>query len=135
VPGDDRLLLAERVDKAENIADQVQQRVLVDRLGTVGPAITAHVGRHGVKSSRRQGGELMAPGVPALGKAVTQHDQRTLALLRQVHMNSVCLDGSMPDLAWCHIPLPYSVAEPYRSAGSRISPATRTRTRKALPGR
>jgi hypothetical protein len=41
----------------------------------------------------------MTPGIPALGKAVTQHDQRAVALLCQMHLDSVGLDGSMPDIA------------------------------------
>ncbi len=97
--GDDRLPGAERVDEADHVADQVQQRVLVDRFGAVGPAIAAHIRRHDMEAGRGQGRELMPPGVPVLGKAVAQHDQRSLALFRQVHLDAVGLDGAMPDLA------------------------------------
>ncbi len=49
VAGDDRLFGAQRVDQAHHVADQMKERVLVDRLGAVGLAIATHVGGHGVK--------------------------------------------------------------------------------------
>ena len=41
----------------------------------------------------------MAPGIPALGETVAQHDERALALFGQMHMDAVRLDGPMPDFA------------------------------------
>ena len=48
VAGDDRGRLAERVEQPDHVADQMEQRVLVDRLRRVGLAVAAHVGRHRV---------------------------------------------------------------------------------------
>ena len=72
------------------------ERVLVDRLGAVRPAIAAHVGRHGVEPSFGQRHELMPPRIPKLRKAVAQQDERTLALLGQVHADAVGLDRAVP---------------------------------------
>ena len=43
--------------------------------------------------------ELMAPGIPALRKAVTEDDERTHALLSDVHANTIRLDNAMLHLA------------------------------------
>ena len=79
VAGDHRLLGTERIEQADHVADQVQQRVLVDRLRAVGLAVAAHVGRDGVVAGLRQRGELVAPGIPGLRKAVAQQHQRPVA--------------------------------------------------------
>ena len=106
MPGDDRLFFTERVEEADDIAGQMKQRVLVDRLRPVGLAIAAHIGRHRVEPGRRQRGQLMPPGVPALGKTVAHDDERAFTLLGDVHANAVRLDIPMSDLARCHRPLP-----------------------------
>jgi len=41
----------ERVEQAHEVADQMEDRVLVDRLRPVAFAVAAHVGRHGVETS------------------------------------------------------------------------------------
>ena len=76
VPGDHRRSLAERVEQADHVADQVQERVLLDLLRRVGLAVAAHVGRDGVEAGLGQGAELVAPGVPGFGKAVAEDDER-----------------------------------------------------------
>jgi hypothetical protein len=97
VAGDDSLLGTESIKQTDHVADQVKQRVLIDFRRAVGLAVAAHIGSYRVKPGRRQGRELMTPGIPALGETVAQHDERSLALLRQMHMDAVCFDGSMPD--------------------------------------
>ena len=74
----------------------MQQCVLVDRIRAVGLAVAAHIGRDGVESSFGQRRQLVAPRIPGFGKAVAQQDQRTLALLGQVHADAVGLDGAVP---------------------------------------
>ena len=96
VAGDDRPVGPESVEQADHITENVKQCVLVDRVGTVGLAIAAHVGRHGPEPSLGERGELMAPGVPELGKAVAQHDERTGRRLRRgAGPDAVGLDGAV----------------------------------------
>ena len=77
----------------------MQQRVFFDFGGSIGAAIAAHVRSDRVEAGFGQGPELMAPGIPGLREAVTEHDQRAFALLRHVHSNSVGLDRAVPHLA------------------------------------
>ncbi len=48
MPDDHRLLGAQRCGETHRVADQMEDRVLVDRLRLVGQPIAAHVGRDGV---------------------------------------------------------------------------------------
>jgi hypothetical protein len=49
VTSDDRSLGAQRVEQPDHIANQMEQRVLIDRLRAIGTAVAAHVGCHGMK--------------------------------------------------------------------------------------
>ncbi len=91
--GDDGGRLAQGIEQADHVADEMKQRVLVDRLGPVGLAIAAHVGRDGMVAGLGQRLQLMPPRVPGFGKAVAQHDQRAGALLGDVHLDAVGRDG------------------------------------------
>ena len=97
---DHRRQLAERVEQPHHVAHQVQERVLADVVGTVGAAITAHVGRDRVVAGLRQRLELVSPGIPGLGKAVAHHDHRSRSLLGDVHLDAVGLDRAVR--RWCH---------------------------------
>ena len=55
VAGDDGGLLAQGIEHADHVADQMKQRVLVDGFGAVGLAVAAHVRRDGMKAGRGQG--------------------------------------------------------------------------------
>ncbi len=99
VPRDHSLFGAQHVEESHHIADEMQQGVLVDRLRSVGPAVTAHVGRDGVESGCRQRRELVAPRIPALRKAVAQDHERPFPLLGKVEMDAVRLDNAMRDTA------------------------------------
>jgi hypothetical protein len=99
VAGNHRRLFAERTDEADHVADQVQERVGLDLRRRVGLAVTAHVRRHRVKAGGGERRELMTPGVPGFGKAVTHDHERAGALFGHVHANSVRLDGAVRDLA------------------------------------
>jgi hypothetical protein len=50
VTGDDGLFGPQGVEQTDHVANQMKERVLVDRLGAIGPAVTAHVGCYGMKS-------------------------------------------------------------------------------------
>ena len=49
VTGDDRLLGTQGVEQTDHVANQMKERVLVDRLGAIGPAVAAHVGCYGME--------------------------------------------------------------------------------------
>ena len=55
-------------------------------------AVAAHVGRDGAEAGLGERAELMPPGVPGLGEAVAEDDERALAPLRHVHADAVGLD-------------------------------------------
>ena len=93
VADDDRLGLAERLHQLGHVAHQMQQRVLVDRLGRLGAAVAAHVGRHAAKAGRAHRRELMPPRVPALRPAMAEQHQRTAADLGVAHLDVVGLGG------------------------------------------
>ena len=88
------VLLAERVEQADHVADEVQLRVLVDRLGAVGLR-RSRACRARRRGSRRaaSAGELVAPRVPGLGEAVAEQDERARALLGDVHADAVGVDA------------------------------------------
>ena len=96
--GDHGLLLAERGDQADDVADQVQLRVLVDGLGRSRLPVAALVGGDRVVAGLGQRRELVAPRVPGLGEAVAEHDEGTLAGLGDVHLDAVGLDGAVLDV-------------------------------------
>ena len=97
VPGDDRLLLAERVHQPDDIAGQVQDRVGVRAGGLVGAAVPALVRRHGVEAGGGQRDQLMTPGVPGFGEAVQQQHQRAAARLGDVHPQATHFQVPMSD--------------------------------------
>jgi hypothetical protein len=103
VSGDYRLLNTQGIKEPHYVPDEVQQGVLVDRLGSVGPTIAPHVYRNSTKTGRSQRGKLMPPRVPRLWKAVAQDDRRALALFHKMEMNSICRDCAIrnPAVGFC----------------------------------
>jgi hypothetical protein len=63
----------------------MEERVLIDLTRLVGATIAAQIRRDGVETSLGQGCKLMPPGIPAFGKSVAEHNQRTRARFGQVH--------------------------------------------------
>src|SRR5208337_5157048 len=72
VPDDDRPLRPERVDDADHVADEMQDRVFLDLLGTVGLAVAAHVRRDRTVAGLGERVELRPPGTPGFGKTVAE---------------------------------------------------------------
>jgi hypothetical protein len=95
VASNHRRLDAESVKQAHYVTHEVQERVLIDLFWTIGLTIAAHVGRDHVEPGIRKRCELMAPGVPGFGKAVTEENERPRALLGHMHTNAVRFDGAM----------------------------------------
>ncbi len=104
---DDRPLDAERVDHADHVADQMQERVLLDLLGAVGLSVAAHVRRDRMIAGLRQRLQLRPPGVPGFRKPVAEDDERPFARLRQMDADPVRLDRPMCDFRHCGPPIVY----------------------------
>ena len=66
------------------MADLMEDSVLIDRLGPVAFALTAHVGRSGVEACLGQRLDLVTPGVPTFWKAVAEQHKLSLALLSDI---------------------------------------------------
>ena len=98
VPDDDGLLLAERGDDADHVADEVEEGVLLDLLRTVGLPVAAHVRRDRPKARVGERLELMAPRVPGFRKAVAHQDERSFSRLGEMDADAVRLDRPMCDL-------------------------------------
>jgi hypothetical protein len=84
----------------------MKERVLVDRLWTIGPAVAAHVWGYGMEPGLGERRQLVPPGVPGFGKTVAQDDQGTRPLFGHVHAYAVCLDGTVTDLGHRRSPFP-----------------------------
>jgi hypothetical protein len=91
---------AECVEHAYEVADQMKDRVLIDRLRPVALAVTAHIGRDDVESRRGERSDLMAPRIPAFRKAMAQHDQRPGTLLGDIDADAVGFNDPLRRL--CH---------------------------------
>ena len=97
--GDNRALLAERVEQADHVANKMKQSVLVDRFGAVGLPIAAHVAGDRVKAGLGERRQLMAPRIPGLGKAMAQQHQRPAALFGDVQVDAVGRDIAVSQFA------------------------------------
>src|SRR5229473_116778 len=98
VAGDHRLLGTQSVDETHDVADVMENRILLHLLRTVASPIAAQVWCHRTESSFRQRRELMPPGIPAFGKAVAEDDERAFTLLSHVQADAVRLDRAMRHL-------------------------------------
>jgi hypothetical protein len=96
--GDHRLLSTERIDEAHDVADVIENRIFLHALRTVASPIATQVGSHRTESSLCQRRELMAPGIPAFGKAVAEDDERAFTLLGHMQADAVRLDHPMRHL-------------------------------------
>ena len=99
VASDHGRLLSKAIEQAHHVTDEVEQRVLIDRLGPIGLAVPAHVGCHRMEPGVREGPKLVAPGIPGLREAMAENDQGARPLLGDVHSNTVRFDAAVLDLA------------------------------------
>ena len=95
--GDHRLFVAERKYQPHHIANKLKLRVILDVRRSVGLAVAAHIRRHCVVTGSGQGGQNVPPAIPKFRPTVRQHDQRTLSLLGNMHLDAVHLDESVFD--------------------------------------
>src|SRR5258705_7725116 len=87
-----RLLSTQSIDETHDVADVIENRVFLHVLRTVASPITTQVGRHRTEAGLRECPQLMPPGIPALGKAVAEDDERALTLLAHVQAEAVRSD-------------------------------------------
>ena len=92
---DYRLRSTESVQQPHHVTDEVEERVLIDRLRTIGPAVAAHVRGHCPEPGLRKSRKLMAPRVPGLGKPMAEQYERPLALFCHMHSYSVTLNETV----------------------------------------
>jgi hypothetical protein len=102
-----RCFNTQSIEQTYDVANEVQQCVLVDLFRTVGLTIATHVGRDNAESGLCKRLELMAPGVPGLRKAVAEDNQGPCALLSHMHTNAVRFDDSVLHLSHRDIHLSY----------------------------
>src|SRR5208337_4499380 len=91
VPDDGRALGPERIENPDHVAHEMEKRVALDRVRTVGLTIAAHVRRDGSKARFRERLELMAPRVPRLRPAVAEENERPLAGFGAMNADAVRL--------------------------------------------
>ena len=94
MPDEHRLISANRVQRADRVAQQMPDVIVATSLRRVRLAVAAHVRCDRAISGRRERRQLVTPRVPRLRPAVHQQDDR--AVLRPVFgdadANPVCLD-------------------------------------------
>jgi hypothetical protein len=93
--GDYRLRRTETIEQPYHVTDEMEQRVLIDRLGAVGPTVAAHVRSHCPEPGLGKSAKLMTPRVPGLGKPMAEQDERPFALLCHMHVYSVGVDEAV----------------------------------------
>src|SRR5262249_31245654 len=89
MPDHDDSRFAQRIDEANNVSDQIEDVVRLNRFRSVGLSVAALVGGNRSEPCLRERGNLMAPGIPGFGPSVAHHDQRAAALLNIVHPDAV----------------------------------------------
>lgn len=85
---------AQRIRQADQIADEMEDGVSIDRLRAVALSVAAHIGRHDPESRFRKGWNLMAPGIPRLREAVAEDDRRPGSLLGDIDADAVRFDDA-----------------------------------------
>ena len=67
----------------------MEEAIGSDLVGAIGLPVAPLVRGDHMVARCGEGWQLMAPGVPQLGEAVTQQDQRPLTLLRDMHVDAI----------------------------------------------
>lgn len=82
----------------------MEASVAVDIRWRLAVPVTAEVRSHRTVAEGGEGVDLVALGVPKLGKAMEEENDWTLAFLCKVNINSICLHS--PVLYPLHCPFP-----------------------------
>jgi hypothetical protein len=90
----DRATLVEGGYERDHVADEVEDRVGLDRGRRARFAIAAHIRRDDAVSRRGEKGNLSAPGIRELRPAVTKEHERPDALFDDSHVEVIDFDAS-----------------------------------------
>jgi hypothetical protein len=101
VPDEGSLLFAQVIEQANHVLAHGRNVIGLDGCGDGAPAVAAHVRRDGSVARIGKRGQLVAPRVPELGKAVAEDHRPSLADLRHVELDAVrrhlpVADGGRP---------------------------------------
>ena len=99
MPDDDGGRRTQRIENTDHVADEMQDRVLVDRLRRVTLAVAAHIGGDNTEAGGSKRVNLVPPREPGFGKTVHQQHQRPLAPLGDVDVDAVAFDDALRCLA------------------------------------
>lgn len=86
---DHSLLFSKPLDKPNDVANQMKDGVVIDRLRCISSAVAPLIRRHNSVTGIRQRMDLMPPGIPGLGKPMTEHHKRSTPGLNIVHIDPV----------------------------------------------
>ena len=84
-----------QIKDADQVTNQVEQCVCPLLSGLVRLPIAAHIERDDVVASLSQDRDLLAPGVPEFGKAMTEQQERASPLLGHMYPQTVRFNTSM----------------------------------------
>src|SRR5262249_6262021 len=99
VADDKRARRLQSVEHADHVADQMEDRVLVNSFRLIAHTIAAHIRGNGMKTCCRKAIDLVTPRIPRFWEAVGQQYQRSGSLFGDVEMNAVALDDTLCRLA------------------------------------
>jgi len=100
VPDNDRPFFPKGMDQSNHIAGQLENIICLDWLRPIRLAVATLIWSHYVESRVSERWKLVPPGVPALWKAMTEDDQRALALFNEVHLDAIRVDEAV--VYCCH---------------------------------
>jgi hypothetical protein len=92
---DERAFRAEGVEYAQEVGLELRGIVVGNLERPLGSAIAAAVDGRREEAGARERGKLMAPAIPKTGITVHHQDQRSLALIGDVHVDTVGPDRAM----------------------------------------
>ena len=95
MPDDDGGRRTQGIENADHVADEMQDRVLVDRLRRIALAVAAHIGGDDAEAGGSERIDLMPPREPGFRKTVHQQHQRPLALLGDVEVDAIAFDNAL----------------------------------------
>jgi hypothetical protein len=90
-------LLAERIEKSDDVGDQVEHAVALYVGGSRGPPAASKVRGHHVVAGVGQAPKLEPPGIPQLRDPMDQEHQRPVTGLGDVDGDAVGLDLAVSD--------------------------------------
>lgn len=96
------LFSVEGVEEADEIAEEMEDRIGEGIGGRIGVSVPSHVGRYHVVAVVGDSDHLVPPREPELWKAMEQNNQRSRRWpdLCHVHLDAICPDPTVPVLLY-----------------------------------